>query len=155
MSYDRSRLPEPVSYFEGQGLVLVGPSNAKWKTTHCAFHGGSDSMRVKVASGGFKCMSCGVGGGDVLSYHMQAHGLTFVEAAMALGAWADDGTPYESQKPTTLPPRAALEVLSFEALVVAVAAGNLAQGVTLTPDDYNRLMKCASRINRIAGEYSA
>lgn len=155
MSYDRTRLPEPASYYEGQGLALKGPRAAKWKTTRCDFHGGSDSMRVNVANGAFKCMACNVGGGDVLAYHMQANGLEFVDAAKALGAWADDGKPHKPQKPTTLPPRAALEVLGFEATLVAVAAGNLAQGVTLTDDDRKRLMLCAGRINRIAGEYSA
>lgn len=112
-------------------------------------------MRVNVASGAFKCMACNVGGGDVLAYHMQANGLEFVDAAKALGAWADDGEQYNPQKPTALSPRAALEVLGFEATLVAVAAGNLAQGVTLTDVDRKRLLLCAGRINRIAGEYSA
>ena len=155
MSYDRTRLPDPVSYYEGQTLILKGPRSARWKTTRCEFHGGSDSMRVNVATGAFKCMACDEGGGDVLAYHMQANGLEFVEAAKALGAWADDGNPYKPQKPTALPPRAALEVLGFEATLVAVAAGNLARGVTLTDDDRKRLMVCAGRINRIAGEFSA
>lgn len=155
MSYDRTRLPDPVGYYEDQGLLLKGPRSAKWRTTRCEFHGGSDSMRVNVASGAFKCMACNVGGGDVLAYHMAAHGLEFVDAAKALGAWTDDGKSYKPQKPTALPPRAALEVLGFEATLVAVAAGNLAQGVTLTDDDRNRLMVCAGRINRIAGEFSA
>lgn len=154
MSYDRTRLPEPAGYYESQGLTFKGPRAAKWKTMRCEFHGGSDSMRVNVASGAFKCMACNVGGGDVLAYHMQANGLEFVDAAKALDAWADDGKPCNPQKPTALPPRAALEVLGFEATLVAVAAGNLAQGVTLTDDDRKRLMLCAGRINRIAGEYS-
>lgn len=155
MSYDRTRLPDPVGYYESQGLTLKGPRSAKWRTTRCEFHGGSDSMRVNVTSGAFKCMACNVGGGDVLAYHMQAHGLEFVDAAKALGAWADDGKPYKLEKSTPLPPRAALEVLCFEATLVAVAAGNLAQGVTLTAEDRKRLMLCAGRINRIAGEFSA
>lgn len=155
MSYDRTRLPESMSYYEGQGLTLKGPRSAKWKTTRCEFHGGSDSMRVNVVSGAFKCMSCGVGGGDVVAYHMQAHGLEFVGAAKALGAWVDDGKPYKPQKPTALPPRAALEVLGFETTLVAVVAGSLAHGVTLTDDDRKRLFVCASRITRIAEEYSA
>lgn len=154
MSYDRTRLPDPVSYYESQGLSLKGPRAAKWKTTRCEFHGGSDSMRVNVASGAFKCMACGVGGGDVLAYHMQANGQEFVDAVKALGAWTNDGKLYKPQKPTALPPRAALEVLGFEATLVAVAAGNVAHGMTLTDDDRKRLMVCAGRINRIAGEFA-
>ncbi len=155
MSYDRTRLPEPASYYEGKGLTLKGPRSAKWKTTRCEFHGGSDSMRVNVETGAYRCMNCGEGGGDVLAHHMAAHGLEFVDAAKALGAWADGGKPHKPQKPTSLPPRAALEVLGFEATLVAVAAGNLAQGLKLSDDDRKRLMVCAGRINRIAGEFAA
>ena len=32
-------------------------------------------------------MTCGAKGGDVLAFHMQRHGLRFIEAARALGAW--------------------------------------------------------------------
>ena len=70
MSYDRTRLPDPVGYYESQGLTLKGSRSAKWRTTRCEFHGGSDSMRVNVTNGAFKCMACNVGGGDVLAYHM-------------------------------------------------------------------------------------
>ena len=147
MSFDRNSLPEAVSYFESQGLRLTGPG--KWKTTACQFHGGSDSMRINVASGGWCCMSCDAKGGDVLAYHMQLHGIEFVEAAKALGAWIDDGKPAKHHKPTPLAPRAALEVMAFEATVVAVAAGNVAQGVSLTATDRARVMAAAARINRL------
>ncbi len=155
MTFERNRLPDPVSYFESQGLQLTGPRSAKWRTTECKFHGGSDSMRVNAATGGFCCMNCGARGGDVLAYHMATHGLEFVAAAKALGTWVDDGKPNKPQRPTALPPRAALEVLSFESTLVAVAAGNLARGVTLSNDDRKRLLLCAGRINRIAGDFSA
>ena len=147
MSFDRNSLPEAVSYFESQGLRLTGPG--KWKTTACQFHGGSDSMRINVASGCWCCMSCDAKGGDVLAYHMQLHGIEFVEAAKALGAWIDDGKPAKHHKPTPLAPRAALEVMAFEATVVAVAAGNVAQGVSLTATDRARVMAAAARINRL------
>lgn len=155
MTFERDRLPDPTSYYEAEGLKLTGPRNAKWKTTTCAFHGGSDSMRVNTATGGFKCMNCGAGGGDVLAYHCQTHGLEFVDAAKALGAWVDDGKPQRQHKPTTLPPRAALEVLGFESTVVAVAAGNLAKGVILTDADRTRLLMCAGRINRIMEDFAS
>lgn len=154
MTFERDRLPDPSNYFEREGLLLKGGRRAKWKTTECPFHGGSDSMRVNVASGAFKCMNCGAGGGDVLAFHMQAHGLEFFQAAKALGAWVDDGKTQQARKPTVLSPRAALEVLAFEATVTAVAAGNLAQGKTLSDADRARLMKCAGRINMIAGDFA-
>jgi len=43
-AFEKSRLPDPVTYFEGQGLKLLGRGG--WRTTKCLFHGGSDSMRV-------------------------------------------------------------------------------------------------------------
>jgi len=153
MSFDRSLLPEPTTYFENIGLKLAGPRSAKWKTAECKFHGGSDSVRVNTATGAWVCMSCGVKGGDVLAYEMQSTGADFVTAAKELGAWIDDGKPQPQQKPKPLPPRAALSVLGFEATLAAVAAGNLARGVALTDADRARLMKAAGRINLIAEAY--
>ena len=68
MSFDRTHLPEPVGYFEERGLVLTGPARAKWRTTACTFHGGSDSMRINTQTGAWVCMAgCGAKGGDVLA----------------------------------------------------------------------------------------
>lgn len=155
MSFDRARLPEPAGYYEAQGLRLTGPRSSKWRTTTCAFHGGSDSMRVNLHTGGFCCMNCGARGGDVLAYEMALNGLEFVEAARHLGAWVEDGrTPPTNPRPSPLSPRAALEVLGFESLLVAVAADMLAKGQPLPLVDAERLKTCASRINRIAGYYA-
>lgn len=150
MGFERDRLPDPATYFEGEGLTLTGPRSAKWKTAACTFHGGSDSMRINTVTGAWVCMAgCGARGGDVLAYHQAAHGLEFVEAAKALGAWVDDGKPQAPHRPTPLSPRAALQVLSFEATVTAVAAGNLASGVDLSDDDRARLLTAANRITRL------
>ena len=151
MSFDRTHLPEASSYFEGQGLRLVG--HGKWRTAECRFHNGSDSMRINVASGAWVCMSCGVKGGDVLAYHMLAYGLEFVDAARQLGAWVDDGKPAARQTPAPLPPRAAIQVLAFEANLIAVAAGNVAHGVTLTDIDLRRVLSASNRISRLAEAY--
>jgi hypothetical protein len=153
MSFNRDALPEPVGYFEGVGLTLRGPG--KWKTTRCEFHGGSDSMRVNNSSGAWVCMACGAKGGDVLAYEMHLSGAEFVQAAKNLGAWIDDGREPASTKPTALPPRAALEALAFEATVIAVAAGNVAQGLALNAADLKRVTLAAGRIQGIAGEYAA
>ena len=98
MPFDRTLLPDPVTYFENQGLTLKGPRSAKWKTTVCNFHGGSDSMRVNVATGAWVCMSCGEKGGDVLAYEIKDGGREFVDAAKALGCWVDDGRPQVQTK---------------------------------------------------------
>ena len=148
MSFNREHLPDPTSYYENAGLKLTG--RGKWRTTECRFHDGSDSMRVNVATGAFVCMAgCGARGGDVLAYHMAEHGLEFVEATKALGAWIDDGTPTTQHKPTPLSPRQALAVLSTECNLVAIAAGNVAHGVVLTTVDLSRVLTAANRINRL------
>lgn len=154
MSYERSRLPDPTSYYEGEGLRLTGPRSAKWKTTACQFHGGSDSMRINTATGAWVCMACAAKGGDVLAHHMQLHGLEFIDSAKALGAWVEDGKAQPKQRPTALSPRAALEVLGFESTIVAVVAGNLAQGRELTEQDRQRVITCAGRINRIMEDFA-
>lgn len=154
MTFDRNLLPDPVTYFEELGHKLTGPSRAKWKTTNCRFHGGSDSMRVNTVTGAWVCMSCGVKGGDVLAHEMQGANLDFVEAAKVLGAWVDDGKPQASHKPAPLSPRSALEVLGFEATVCAVAAGNLGRGVALSDVDMARLLVCASRITKLVEAFT-
>lgn len=153
MAFDRRNLPDAVSYYESEGLKLT--SRGKWRTTECKFHGGSDSMRVNVATGAFRCMNCGARGGDVLAYHMAESGLEFVEAAKALGAWVADGKTHKPQKPTALSPRAALEVLGFEATLVALSAGNLARGLILSDADRKRLLICAGRINRVVEDFAS
>jgi hypothetical protein len=155
MPFDRALLPEPATYFEGEGLTLTGPRSAKWKTTACTFHGGSDSMRVNTTTGAWVCMAgCGARGGDVLAYQMAAHAMDFIEAAQALGAWVDDGKPHIQQRPTPLSPRAALQVLAFESTLTAIAAGNLARGVALNDVDLQRLLVAVSRITRLVESYS-
>lgn len=153
MPFDRALLPDPTSYFENQGLSLKGPRSAKWKTTTCNFHGGSDSLRINTESGGWCCMSCGEKGGDLLAYEIAATGSDFVTAAKTIGAWVDDGRPQVQTKTTPLSPRLALSVMAFESNLTAVAAGNLANGVTLTEADLARLMVAANRINRLVEAY--
>jgi DNA primase len=84
--FRRERLPHPAIYFRGQGLKLTG--RGQWKSARCPFHDDhTPSLRVRLDSGGFRCMVCGVHGGDVLAFHMRRHGMRFTDAAQALGAW--------------------------------------------------------------------
>lgn len=148
----RHRLPEPSSFFEGEGLQLVG--RGKWRTARCDFHGGSDSVRVNVDTGAWVCMAgCGAKGGDVLAYRMQKYGEEFIEAAQALGCWDEGAEPRTlKHRPLSFSARAALEVLRFDAFHVAVAACNLAQGLTLSDVDRKALIDVAARIDRVAAE---
>jgi phage/plasmid primase-like uncharacterized protein len=154
MGFERDRLPDPMSYFEAEGLRLKGPNSSKWKTTECRFHGGSDSMRVNAHTGAWVCMACGVKGGDILSYQMQAHGIEFIEAAKTLGAWVEDGKPYQAPKNSpSLPPRAALSVLHFEAMLIAIEGSRIGNGIPPTADDLSRIRTAANHILTIAREY--
>ena len=111
-------------------------------------------MRVNVATGAWVCMSCGEKGGDVLAYEMKDGGKEFVDAAKALGCRIDDGRAPVTTKPTPLSPRLALSVMAFESTLAAVAAGNVANGVTLTDTDRARLMVAANRINRLVEAFA-
>jgi hypothetical protein len=154
MTFHKDLLPGPITYFENQGLTLKGPRSAKWKNTACNFHGGSDSMRINTINGAWRCMNCGVSGGDVLAYEIKVSGKEFVEAAKALGSWVDDGRIKPTYKPTTLSPRLALSVMAFESTLVAIAASNIANGVKLSEIDLARLIVAAGRINRLVEEFS-
>ena len=153
MTFNRDLLPEPTAYFEAQDLKLSGPFKAKWKTTECKFHGGSDSLRINTTTGAWVCMACGEKGGDVLAYEMKSTGMEFVDACKSIGAWVDDGKPQTPQKAAPLPPRAALQAIAFEATLAAVAAGNVAHGVVLSDVDRFRLLAAAGRINRLVEAY--
>jgi hypothetical protein len=153
-TFDRTLLPDTATYFDNQGLTLKGSTSSKWKTTACNFHGGSDSMRVHVATGAWVCMSCGVKGGDVLAYEVAYNGREFKEAAKALGCWVSQGHCQVQLKPSPLSPRLALSVMAFESTLAAVAAGNVANGITLTDTDRRRLMVAVSRINRLVEAFA-
>jgi hypothetical protein len=84
--FKRDRLPNPAEYYREQELKLIG--GGEWKSAVCPFHNDTKpSLRVRIDTGAFRCMVCGTHGGDVLAFHMQRHGMRFIEAAKALGAW--------------------------------------------------------------------
>jgi hypothetical protein len=152
MSFDRNQLPNALAYFEGEGLKLQG--RGKWRTTRCDFHDGSDSMRVNTESGAWVCMACGAKGGDVLAYAMQRHDLQFVEACKSLGAWINDGRPQRADdRPRTLSPRAAMEVIAHELLVLIVVIADARRGLTPSDTDWQRFLEGAGRIDLLAAEY--
>ena len=153
MGFNREALPDPLGYYEAQGLTFR-ERKGKWRTTRCDFHQGSDSLRVNTATGAWVCMSCGIHGGDVLAYEMQLTGADFVSAAKALGCWTDDGRPTVQSKPTPISARAALQALSFEALLVAVEAARISKGGKPTEADKARVLAASNRIIRIAEVFS-
>lgn len=151
--FSRNLLPDPVDYYvDTAGLVLIGPPRAKWKTTRCQFHDSSDSMRINTATGAFVCMAaCGAKGGDVLAYHQAAHGMGFVEAAKALGAYVEDDKPHQgSTRPATPPARALLGLVAHELTVASVVAADLSKGRRVSAEDKDRLVIAAGRIGYVA-----
>ena len=149
MSFDRTRLPDPVDYYTAQGLQFR-ERKGKWRTTECRFHGGTDSMRINTSTGAFCCMAgCGARGGDVVAYHMALHGEDFTSAAKELGAWIEDGKP--PARPTPIPARDALHLLAREANLIAITAVSISNGMKLTEADRERVLKAGARINTING----
>jgi hypothetical protein len=152
MPADTTRKPDIASYLEGQGAALTG--RGKWRHGPHAACGSSDALRVNVETGGGCCMSCGFSFGDAIAFHMKTHGLSFVDTAKALGIWVDDpeDPKHQRRKPLPFSARDALEVVSAEVLLVAVAACNLARGIELASADRERLVQAAGRIRFIAAE---
>ena len=148
----KDRLPDAHSYFESEDVHLVGPG--QWKTGPCHFHGGSDSMRVNVRTGGWVCMNCMAKGQDVLAFHMQRHGLDFVAAARQLGAYVEDGKPHRGlTKPKTLPQGEAMQLMAHSVLVCVVFNSDVRNGVIPSDDDWQSFLKRAGQIEQLAMEY--
>lgn len=81
----RDRLPDPGVYY-GQTIIKLGRVNSSgWAQGKCPFHEDTAaSLSVRVADrGNWKCFA-GCGGGDLVSFHMQRTGMTFVEAVRDL-----------------------------------------------------------------------
>lgn len=81
----RDRLPDPAAYY-ARHLPKLGRPNAEgWAQARCPFHeDGTASLSVNVTNPrGWKCFA-GCGSGDLVSFHMRLHGLSFVQAREAL-----------------------------------------------------------------------
>jgi hypothetical protein len=98
-------------------------------------------------------MNCNARGGDVVAYFMAEHGVDFITATRLLGAWQKDGTADRQSRPSKIPASQALQMLARESHLAAVAAGNLANCVSLADKDRARLYVAARRINHIAEFY--
>lgn len=147
--FRRDLLPGWAEYADREGLTLEG--RGTWRTTRCDFHGGSDSLRVNVDSGGWVCMACGIKGGDVIAYHQQLHGLDFVAAAKALGAFVEDSKPYRRRdEPRRFSDRDALSVVGEELTLCALVVSEARRGVTPSAGDWERFLVAAGRVMAIA-----
>lgn len=150
--FQKWRLPDPIAYFDSEGITLTG--NGRWRTGRCELHGGSDSLRVNVESGAWRCMACHAKGGDVLSYAMQRHCLDFIAAARSLGAYVDDGRTHRgAQTPATLGPRDAMQLMVSEVQLAFIVIADVMHGIVPSPDDWARFIACGARLIQLAEEY--
>lgn len=150
----RHMLPEPRDYFDSRGIELEG--RGKWRTTACPIHGGSDSMRVNVHSGAFRCMNCGVRGGDVLAFEQQLHGIDFVDAAMGLGAGVFEDKPVtQVDRPRTLSARQALELLGLELHHVWLTGDSIRKGKRPSDEQWMLFLSAFARVQAVAEEFRA
>ena len=150
-AFNRAALPDWPAYADTLGLTLVG--RGKWRTTQCELHGGSDSLRVNIQSGGWCCMSCLAHGGDVLAHYMQRVGCCFREGAMMLGAWDESKGKHTERQPRTLSARDAMEVIARELSVAVVVIRDARQGVIPTDDDWQRFLVAAGRIESLVADF--
>ena len=149
MTFNRDALTDIRGYFESVGLTLKGSRNSKWLTTRCDFHNGSDSMRVNIVTGSFKCMNCQIGGGDVLAFEMSISGCDFQTAAKRLGMWIDDGKSKPKRR-SNLSTREAIYLMSFEGLLIGIEGARIAAGSVPTPSDLERVLEASRRVSHIA-----
>lgn len=88
-TFDKALLPTPARYLDSRGLLPAG-ARGSWVAIKCPAHkqGGESnpSLRVCLEDGHFRCMACGIKGGDLLALHRAITGLSFIEAATELGA---------------------------------------------------------------------
>jgi hypothetical protein len=84
--FDRERLPTPAHYYSDEFQELKIKS--EWVKVRCSFHQDKNpSLNISMFSGGFKCFACGAKGGDIVAFHMQRYGMSFVETVTFFGAW--------------------------------------------------------------------
>lgn len=70
-------------YMREQDLLRFGCRSGKWALAGlCPFHEDrtAGSFKVNLESGSYICFSCGVKGGDILSFTQVRYGLSFKEA---------------------------------------------------------------------------
>ncbi len=150
MSYDRTRLPDPLDYYSDQGLNIAKVGSNGWRKTNCPFCESRDNGNINLQSGGYHCWGCDAKGGDVIAFQMALHGKDFTQAAKDLGAWVEDGKPAQRSKPMPVSYRDALTAIASEAQLIALTGADMGKGRAL-PTDIARAVQAAGRINRLLG----
>lgn len=82
-------LPDPAQFFAREILGFAEGKNG-WAHGCCPFHDDHHpSFAMNLESGGYKCLSssCGVSGGNIVSFVCALHGLSRPEAYRFLEGW--------------------------------------------------------------------
>ncbi len=83
----QARAADPGAYLHSRGLITQ-PTKGEWATIKCPVHKSGNesrpSMRVNRKDGHFRCMACGVKGGDLIALHRVLTGASFTEAVRAV-----------------------------------------------------------------------
>lgn len=83
---NRALLPRPIEYLTSRLIPAKG--TGVWRDIVCPFHDDhTASLRFNIEKGCFRCMACEAKGGDIIAFHMQLKGLSFIDACKDLGAW--------------------------------------------------------------------
>jgi hypothetical protein len=84
----RNSLPSPADYYRTYFPYLPSTPTRDWMNVSCCFHEDKNpSLSINFRSGGFHCFACGAKGGDIVGFHMQRYGMSFVETVTFFGAW--------------------------------------------------------------------
>ena len=151
MPYSRERLPDPITYYEAQGLNIQRRGRGPWRASSCPFCQSRDNFNINLESGGFHCWGCAAKGGDVLAFHMAHASLDFVSAAKALGCWVEDGKPStRPPRPDQLSPRDAITLMADDANYLAIFSSLLINQRPLTESDHAEALSAVARILKIS-----
>ncbi|NCF35853.1 MAG: hypothetical protein GWP56_05620 [Gammaproteobacteria bacterium] len=81
---------KPIEFYALELPGMPAPKQVRWNNGGlCPFHADRkpNNFYVNIDTGAFKCFSCGIGGGDIISFIQLRYGLSFREALQKL---ADD-----------------------------------------------------------------
>jgi hypothetical protein len=93
--FRKESLPPPETFYRREFPRLSRTSRG-WAQTLCPFHKEhTPSLSLNLETGGFYCHGCQARGGDLIDFIRLRDGLSFKQAALALGAW--DGSPQSAK----------------------------------------------------------
>lgn len=87
-SEEIKRRVNPSAYYSGVLQRFEPRRDNGWNVTGlCPFHQDSNpgSLAINLDSGAFKCFACGAAGGDIITFHMMLHEMSFQDALADLG----------------------------------------------------------------------